>query len=309
MKKLVLLLAALVMTIAACSPGGQVAATVEGTDITTRQVEENIDSPDSVITKELFARFLGFEIQWNILQLAADEEWKFAFSEDEITEEADRIYGENSEGQSREEFLSSRSLTEAFLLKVAEQSLLESAIREEFLNEASEPTTAEIDAEMVTARAGLTNVCVSHILVPTEEDAQDVVSRLESGEVFADLASELSTDTVSAANGGELPCGPAGQYVEPFRDAAVVAPIGEVYQELVESNFGFHVIIVTERTDPAEEELPTEQEIAEALKASVVSEDVAGWFAEKIETAAVIIVEQYGTWQTSPEPAVIPPAT
>jgi parvulin-like peptidyl-prolyl isomerase len=165
-----------------------------------------------------------------------------------------------------------------------------------------------IDAEMATAVASLTQVCVSHILVDTEPEAQDAMDRVTGGEEFAAVASEVSQDPGSADNDGILPCGSAGQYVPEFRDAALVAPVGEVYENLVETQFGFHVMLVTDRVAPAPGDLPTEDEIVETLQAIAVAGELEIWFLEQMTTADVTVEEEFGVWQTTPEPGVIPPA-
>jgi peptidyl-prolyl cis-trans isomerase C len=147
---------------------------------------------------------------------------------------------------------------------------------------------------------------VSHILVATEEEADDVMARLGEGEEFGVLAMELSTDTGSGANNGILPCSPPNGYVEPFQDATLDATVGEVYPDPVESEFGWHVILVTDRTEPTEEELPTDEELAEGVRGTYVVEDLQEWFNTVMEAADVTVEEEYGTWSPNP-PTVTPP--
>lgn len=87
-----------------------------------------------------------------------------------------------------------------------------------------------------------------HILVETEDEAKDVIARLKAGEDFAALAEELSQDTGSAANGGELGFAPQGRFVEPFDEAVFSLPIGEI-SDPVETQFGWHVIEVLAREE------------------------------------------------------------
>ena len=309
MKKLVFIFAALALVLAACGgPANATAATVDGSDITVGEVESLISSEESTIPKDQFAQFLSFQIQWDIVAQAASDEWGIEVTEEEIDAEADRIFeSAATEGESREDFLSARGVTEEFLRNIAHQALLDQAVRAELANEIEPPTSEEIDAEMGVAEASLTEVCVSHILVETEEEAEDVMDRLEAGEEFGELARELSQDTGSAENNGVLPCGSAGQYVPEFRDASVAAPIGEVYTEIVESQFGFHVMLITDRTDPPIEDLPTEAEVTETLEADAIAVELNSWFLEQITAAEVTVMEEYGTWQASPQPTVVPP--
>lgn len=84
--------------------------------------------------------------------------------------------------------------------------------------------------------------CVSHILVVTEAEAQDILTRLDGGEEFAQLAIELSTGP-SAPIGGDLGCAASTRYVPPFAQAVDEAEIG-VPVGPVETEFGWHVIVV-----------------------------------------------------------------
>ncbi len=311
MKKFSYALAATALLVVACGGGASaIAATVDGTDITVGEVESLIKIEESTITKEQFAQFLGFEIQWSIVANAASDQWGIEIAEGEIEAEADRIFESAATGgEAREDFLASRGVTEEFLRDIAHQALLDQAVREQLAGDVEDPTSEEIEAEMGIAAASLTEVCVSHILVPTLEEAEDVFARLEAGEDFGELAAELSQDPGSAENDGVLPCSSAGQYVEEFRDASVTAPTGEVYSEIVETQFGFHVMLVTDRTDPVTEDLPTEDEIIETLQADAVALELNSWFLEQITAAEVTVGEQYGTWQAAPQPTVIPPSS
>ncbi|TVR93236.1 MAG: hypothetical protein EA416_05430 [Trueperaceae bacterium] len=91
-------------------------------------------------------------------------------------------------------------------------------------------------------------VCAKHILVPELEDAEAVIERLEAGEDFGEVAAEVSTDTGSATRGGELGCLPQGATVPTFDEAAFGATIGELTGP-VQTDFGYHLLVVDERID------------------------------------------------------------
>lgn len=301
MKKLATILSITALGLAACGgASGQVAATVNGTDITVAEVEANIDPQEGTINKAMFAQFLGFEIQRLIFQEAVDERFPgIEFTEEEIAAEADRIFEvAAAEGETREDFLASRNITEDFLGTIARQQLFDEALRERLADETEQPSETELEE----GRDQFTNVCVSHILVETREEAQQALDRLQAGEEFAAVAAELSTDQGSAQGGGVLPCGSPSGFVPPFAEATLMAPIGEIYPEIVETEFGFHVVLVTERT------VPTEEELSESLTAQAVGAEIEEWFLDALGEAEVTVEERFGTWQTTPQPMVVPPA-
>jgi parvulin-like peptidyl-prolyl isomerase len=92
---------------------------------------------------------------------------------------------------------------------------------------------------------------VRHILLDTEEEAQAVLQRLEDGEDFAALATEVSTDTLSAELGGDLGWIPKGKMDAAFDEVAFNLPVGEI-SDVVETPSGFHIILVEERDDDRE---------------------------------------------------------
>lgn len=311
MKKLLFLIVLGSVLLAACgASGGALAATVDGEQITVGDVEAFIFGDDSTVDKTTFASNLGFAIQFVVITDAAMEDFGISLTDEEVTERSDEIYNDfKTEGESLEDFLATREITEAFLTEVARQGIISDQIRAEFEPEAEDPTEEEIAEATKLALAQATNACVSHILVETEDEAMDALEQLDDGADFAELATELSTDTGSAANGGALGCATLDGYVAPFRDASLEATVGEVVPMPVESQFGFHVILVTDRVDPEEGTLLTEDEIIDGLIAQQVDTLYSEWFFEVVGAAEVTVEAEYGTWEPAPPsgPAVIPP--
>jgi peptidyl-prolyl cis-trans isomerase C len=85
-----------------------------------------------------------------------------------------------------------------------------------------------------------------HILVSDEALCQDLKTRLEAGESFADLAREHSR-CPSGRQGGELGEFGPGQMVKEFDQVVFSANVGEV-QGPVKTQFGYHLVEVTSRT-------------------------------------------------------------
>jgi parvulin-like peptidyl-prolyl isomerase len=137
-------------------------------------------------------------------------------------------------------------------------------------------------------------VHVRHILVETEEEAQAVLARLEAGEDFASLAKELSTDEATKEDGGDLGWFPRGVMVPEFEEAAFALQPGEI-SDIVQTSFGYHIILVEER-DPDRELEPyaLEQRQASALN---------DWLEKQRQSEAV---ERYWSPDKVPPEAVGP---
>lgn len=107
-------------------------------------------------------------------------------------------------------------------------------------------------------------VKASHILISTIDEnnkplsdakkaeakkkAEDVLKKAKNGEEFAALAKEYSDDKGSGANGGDLDFFEKGKMVPEFETAAWGLKVGEI-SELVETQFGYHIIKVTDKVD------------------------------------------------------------
>lgn len=87
----------------------------------------------------------------------------------------------------------------------------------------------------------------SHILLETEDEAKGVITEIEGGAVFADIAKEKSKDPGSGPRGGELGFFTKERMVPEFAEAAFAMQPGDVSKEPVQSQFGWHVIHVTDR--------------------------------------------------------------
>lgn len=90
---------------------------------------------------------------------------------------------------------------------------------------------------------------ISHILVATEKEANDILAQLKAGADFATLAKKYST-CGSKAQGGYLGLGNENQsWVKEFKDAALKLKPGEMTQAPVKSQFGYHIIKAGERKE------------------------------------------------------------
>jgi parvulin-like peptidyl-prolyl cis-trans isomerase-like protein len=137
--------------------------------------------------------------------------------------------------------------------------------------------------------------CLHHILVDTEDEANQILSQLKAGASFEDLAAQHSTDTGSSASGGDLGCNPAGSFVDEFEAAIANAKTGDIVGP-VATDFGFHII----RVDQA------------AAAPKIEDSGSSGWVAMLRVTTKVDLDRRYGTWDpatftvTPPEGAQAP---
>jgi parvulin-like peptidyl-prolyl isomerase len=136
-------------------------------------------------------------------------------------------------------------------------------------------TTDTVRAELTTqmmsqASQKSDQVHAAHILVETEDEATKVLDRLTKGEQFDALAKELSKDTGSGANGGDLGWIQKDQTVPEFNKAIFedLKP-GEMTKTPVKTQFGYHIIKVLEREQRA---AMTEDQAKQAIEQGLPQE-------------------------------------
>ncbi len=133
-----------------------------------------------------------------------------------------------------------------------------------------------------------------------EKAAQDIAARAKKGEDFAAMAKELSEDPSGKANGGDLDFFTKEQMVPEFASAAFGMKKGDI-SDPVRSQFGYHIIKLTDRKDPEtvtlEKAMP---QLMAYLKQQKKQEAVQNLVKEIREKADVKI--------NLPEPAPIAPA-
>lgn len=96
---------------------------------------------------------------------------------------------------------------------------------------------------------------LSHILVPSEEEAKKLLSRLREGEDFASLARAKSIDP-TAQQGGDIGHFPKGQLMPEFEKVCAALDVGDI-SGVTKTSLGYHIIMLTDRRPP--QALPVEQ--------------------------------------------------
>ena len=135
-------------------------------------------------------------------------------------------------------------------------------------------------------------VTASHILLKTIDDngnelsdekkkeakkkAEEALKKVKSGEDFAQVAKEYSEDS-TASNGGELGTFGKGQMVSEFENAAFSMKPGEI-SDIIKTQYGYHIIKVTERVD----EQKSYDDVKDEIKSTLASQEYSKYI-EKIE--------------------------
>ena len=86
-----------------------------------------------------------------------------------------------------------------------------------------------------------------HILVETQDKCEDIKKQIQAGADFAQIAEEHSK-CPSGQHGGDLGEFSPGQMVKEFDDVVFSAETGKVHGP-VQTQFGFHLIEITSRTE------------------------------------------------------------
>jgi len=187
-----------------------------------------------------------------------------AVSEEELEAVIQQSIEEGGGQASFEEWLQTSDLTYEDFKEEIRFQLLAQAIFERLA--ASVPTTAE----QVHAR---------HILVQTEEEAQAILAQLQGGGDFVALARERSQDENTKETGGDLGFFPRGQLISPeLEEAAFALQPGQI-SEVVQSQFGYHIVQVLEKVT----DRPLPLEVLNSLK----EQAFAAWMQEQWDKATV----------------------
>lgn len=141
----------------------------------------------------------------------------------------------------------------------------------------------------------------SHILINAAKDApaaereaarskaQDLLAQLrKQPKAFAELARKHSQDPGSASKGGDLDFFARGAMVKPFEDAVFALKTGEI-SDVVESDFGFHIIELTAIKAP---KAPSFEAMRPQLEADLRKQQAQRKFAEMAETFSNGVYEQ-----------------
>jgi peptidyl-prolyl cis-trans isomerase C len=300
--------------------GAQVVASFEGGEITQGEVQAEVDrfgqqtgagsiSPGSPQWDGIKDQVMQQLVTAGIARAYAEENG-ITVSEEEVQQQIDETregiaaqaeqagQGGREPEQLFQEALAQAGYTEGEFRELVREGLIVQKVQEE-VTAGVEPTGEDVqtyyDENLEAQFTTPEQRCVRHILFnqDQEELANEVRQQLEDGGNWEELAAEHSQDPGSREQGGDLGCQPQGVYVENFDNAVWEAETGEIVGP-VETEFGFHVLEVTEvqeeDTTPLEEARPV---ILDTLTQEQQAEAFNRWVEEQIQARDVTYLPDY----------------
>ena len=252
MKKIltaILLAVFLVTGLAGCGskvPAGTV-ATVNGVAISQEELDANfnqfmqmyeaygVDTSDETLQINLRNSLLeSLIVQELIVQEAENRE--ITVSDEDVNAYIQSVKDSYGDADAYVKVLEENGYTEASYAEAVREQMVIELFRDDLVNH---PEVVDV------AKA-------RHILVATEEEALDVIAQLDKGADFAALAQDISTDMGSAVDGGDLGYfalngDTTSKMVTEFSDAVRAQEIGVHSSAPVQSQFGYHIILVEDR--------------------------------------------------------------
>jgi peptidyl-prolyl cis-trans isomerase C len=186
-----------------------------------------------------------------------------------------------------------RALQNAVLSKEVAPSVTDEAVHARYEKE-------------IAGKPGVEEVHAKHILVDSEAEAKKIIDQLKAGADFVALSKQYSKDPSASQQGGDLGFFKKDEMVPEFADAAFALQPGQISQQPVHSQFGWHVILVVERrrADP-----PSYDQARDELRQKMIQEGVRQAVAR---ARAVTSVEKFnldGSQARATDTAEPPPSS
>jgi len=176
--------------------------------------------------------------------------------------------------KSRMQFLRERALHNSYFQKNALEAVTDEEVR------------ARYDKE-IAAMEKTEEVRARHILVKTEDEAKAIISDIDGGGEFAEVAKEKSTGP-SGPQGGDLGFFAKGQMVPEFDAVVFALADGEMAKEPVKTQFGWHVI---KREESRVQEPPAFDAAKDAVRQIVLREKYANLIRKSREDVNIEVMD------------------
>ena len=216
-------------------------------------------------------------------------------TDEEVQKEIDSFNESIKDDTEYQEELKKMGIDDEFLKYQFTRDLVDENLYAKYLEEVKIPESEmkayyEDNKDTVTA---------SHILLKTTDDdgnelsddkkaelkakMEEILAKAKAGEDFATLAKEYS-ECPSASEGGDLGSFGKGQMVKEFEDAAFSMEVGEI-SEIVESQYGYHIIKVTDKKEKSYDDMKDE------IKSTLASEKYSE-YVEKLKKDSTIEIKE-----------------
>jgi len=287
----------------------EIAADLEGFEDSSEFERLSQQGDAQELKRQVEQQLLSQEIRRAVLEPKA-EELDVEVSEEEITARLDEIKADYESQGAFEEALKEQNLTLEQVEQLVADSLLEEKLRAKVTEDAT-PSEEEVQAYYDENQDRYAETEAQHILVGDEAKARDIATQLDAArdsqvdDFFATLAKRFSIDDSNADNAGELGFFGPGDFVAPFEKAAAKLEIGEISGP-VETEFGWHVIRVTDRRVAPFEEVAAD--IEEELGQGAVDEAWDEFVRNAYEDADVKVNPRYGEFDEESFQVVDPSA-
>lgn len=161
-------------------------------------------------------------------------------------------------------------------MELQRRGLLAQAVATDFLEQ--NPATDEEMRALYDEQTGLSpqEFKARHILVETEEEGKALITELDGGADFVELAKEKSTGP-SGPSGGDLGWFTPERMVPEFSNAVAELEDGAYSEAPVQSQFGWHVIL---REDSRQSTPPPFESVGEVLKQQVEQRKLQDYISE-----------------------------
>lgn len=232
----------------------------EGTSAT----ETNPEDVETILPPEtILASFEGQTItlgEFNQIWEQVPEEYKLQLDKsivlDQVISEKLLIQEANNMGLEKDNDVLEQ------IKKMTEQILVQALIQREILDKVA-VNDEEVSEYYEQNKGSFTEkeqIHLYNILLESEEDAQDILEQLKAGGDFSEIAKEKSTGP-SAAQGGDLGYLTKGTVIPEIEEVVFALELEEL-SEVVKTDFGFHILKITEKKP---ETVKTLEEVKEEI--------------------------------------------
>jgi len=302
-RRLLLIGAVIALAATACSSTSESLATVNGTEITRAdlvRLRPSYEDPPSIDSERMRSDLTALVVL-QAVQDSAKEQFGLEFSDAEVEERL-------AHPPERYRTLLTGPTAQADMGEFAIRAdALNTLLRDNVVPNLLDLDPAKVEPLMASNPEEFAKLCVRHIAVQTEDEANAVLDRLDNGEDFLDLVDELSIDTVTPggliSNDGTCPISIASAGEE-FASVAVNAPLNEPVGP-INANGAWHVILVEQREMPASAQDFIDDPLA-WLDGSFVTSLYTEWFNTAVLAADIEVSPTVGTWSAAAN-GIIPP--